>query len=69
MGENRNACRLLVGKPDRKRPLGNPRCRWMDNIKIDLMEVGWGDVDWIGLIEGRDMWRALLNAAMNIRVV
>jgi hypothetical protein len=49
MGEKRNAYRLLVGKPERKRPLGRPRRRWVDNIRMDLGEVGWGDVDWIGL--------------------
>jgi hypothetical protein len=47
--EKRNAYRLLVGKPDERRPLGRPRCRWLDNIKMDFVEVGWGDVDWIGL--------------------
>jgi hypothetical protein len=54
MGEKRNAYRLLVGKPEGKRPLGKPRCRWMYNIKIDLGEVGWGDVDWIDLDQDRD---------------
>jgi hypothetical protein len=49
MGEKRNAYRLLVGKPERRRPLGRPRRRWVDNIRMDLVEVGWGDVDWIGL--------------------
>jgi hypothetical protein len=64
MGENRNAYRLLVGK----RPLVRPRRRWVDNIKMDLVEVGWGDVDWIGLPQDRDRWRALVNAVMNLRV-
>jgi hypothetical protein len=61
MGEKRNACRLLVGKPERRRPLGRPRRRWLDNIRMDLVEVGWGDVDWIGLVPDRDRWRALVN--------
>jgi hypothetical protein len=52
--EKRNAYRLLVGKPEEKRPLGRPRCRWLDNIMMDLVEVGWGDVDWIGLAQDRD---------------
>jgi hypothetical protein len=51
MGEKRNAYRLLVGKPEGKRPLGRPRCMWVDNIRMDLGEVGWGDVDWIGLVQ------------------
>jgi hypothetical protein len=62
MGEN--AYRLLVGK----RPLGRPRWRWMDNIKMDLGEIVWGGVDWIGLAQDRDKWRALLNLVMNLRV-
>jgi hypothetical protein len=61
MGEKRNAYRLLVLKPEGKRPLGRPRRRWVDNIKMDLGEVGWGDVDWIGLAKGRNRWRALVN--------
>jgi hypothetical protein len=56
MGENRNDYRLLVGKPERKRPLGRPRRRWVDNIRLDLGEVGWGDVDWIGLAQDRNRW-------------
>jgi hypothetical protein len=59
--------RALVGKPEGKRPLGRPRCRWEDNIKIDLQEVGCGCMDWIELAEDRDRWRALLNAGMNLR--
>jgi hypothetical protein len=68
MGEKRNAYRLLVGKPDGKRPLGRPRRRWVDNIKMDLLEIDWGGVDWIGLAQYRDKWRALVNAVMNLRV-
>jgi hypothetical protein len=66
--ENRNEYRLLVGKPEGKRPLGRPRRRWLDNIRMDLVEVGWGCVDWIGLAEDRDRWRAVVNSAMNLRV-
>jgi hypothetical protein len=68
MGEKRNAYRLLVGKPEEKRPLERPRRRWMDNIKMDLLEIDWGDVDWIGLAQDWDKWRALVNAVMNLRV-
>jgi hypothetical protein len=67
MGEKRNMYRLLVGKPEGKRPLGRPRWRWVDNIRMDLGEVGWGDVDWIGLVQDRDKWRALVNLVMNLR--
>jgi hypothetical protein len=68
MGEKRNACRLLVGKPERKRPPGRPRRRWLDNIGMDLLEIGWGGVDWIGLAQDRAKWRALVNAVINLRV-
>jgi hypothetical protein len=68
MGEKRNTYRLSVGKPEESRPLGRPRCRWLDNIRMDLVEVGWGDVDWIGLARDRDMWRALVNSVLNLRV-
>jgi hypothetical protein len=68
MGENRNAFRLLVGKPVRKIPLGRPRRRWVNNIRIDLGEVGWGDVDWIGLAKDRNRWRAVVNLVLNLRV-
>jgi hypothetical protein len=68
MGEKRNAYRLLVGKPEGKRPLGSRRRRWVDNIKMDLLEIGWDGVDWIGLVQDRDKWRALVNAIMNLRV-
>jgi hypothetical protein len=69
MGEKRNAYRILVGKPDGKRPLGRPRRRWVDNIKINLVrEIGWDDMDWIDLAQDRDQWRALVNTVMNLRV-
>jgi hypothetical protein len=67
-GEKRNAYRLLVGKPEGKRPLGRPRRRWVENIKMDLLEICCGSVDWIGLAQDRDKWRALVNAVMNLRV-
>jgi hypothetical protein len=54
MGEKRNACRILVGTPEGKRSLGRPRRRWVDNMKMDLREIGWGGLDWIGLAQGRD---------------
>jgi hypothetical protein len=68
MGEKRNMYRLLVGKPEGKRPLGRSRRRWVDNIKTDLVEVSLGGVDWIGLVQDRVMWRVLVNAVMNCRV-
>jgi hypothetical protein len=67
-GEKRNAYRFLVGKPEGKRPLGRPRCRWVDNIRMDLGEVGWGDVDWIGRAQDRKRWRALVNSVLNLWV-
>jgi hypothetical protein len=67
-GEKRNAYRLLVGKPEGKRPLGRPRRRWVDNIKMDLGAVGWSDVDWIGLAQDRNRRRALVNSVLNLRV-
>jgi hypothetical protein len=67
MGEKRNVYRLLVGKPEGKRPLGRPRRRWIDNIKKDLLEIGWNVVDWIGLAQDRYRWRALVNSVMNFR--
>jgi hypothetical protein len=65
MGEKRNSCKLLVGKPDGKRQLGRPRRWWVDKIIMDLGEVGWGDVDWIGLAQDRNRWRALVNSSLN----
>jgi hypothetical protein len=61
--------RLLVAKPEGKKPLGRPRRRWIDNIKIYLLEIGWGGVDWIGQAQNRDMWRALAIAVMNLPVL
>ena len=68
MGEGRGVYRVLVGKPEGKRPLGRPRCRWEDNIKMDLQEVRCGAMDWIDLTQDRDRRRALVNAVMNLRV-
>jgi hypothetical protein len=67
-GEKRNAYGLLEGKPKGKRPLGRPRRRWVDNIGTDFGEVGWGDVDWIGLAKVKNRWRALVNSVLNLRV-
>jgi hypothetical protein len=68
MGEGRGMCRVLVTKPEGKRPLVRPRHRWEDNIKMDLQEVGCGGMDWIELAQDRDMWQALMNVIMNLRV-
>jgi hypothetical protein len=68
MGEERRVYRVLVGKPEGKRPLGRPRRRWVDNIRMALQEVGYGYVDWIGLAQDRDRWRALVSAVMNLWV-
>jgi hypothetical protein len=68
MGENGNVYRLLVGKPEGKRPLGRPRRRWMNNIKMDLSEIGLNVVDWIDLAQDRYRWKALANSIMNLRV-
>jgi hypothetical protein len=68
MGQGRNMYRLLVGKPEGKRPLGRPRHRWMHNIKMNLLEIGLSAVDWIGLAQDRYRWRALVNSVMNLRV-
>jgi hypothetical protein len=66
--EKRNANRILIGKPEGKRPLGKLRRRWEDNIKIDFGEVRWGGMDWIHLFQERDQWRALVNTVINLRV-
>jgi hypothetical protein len=68
MREKRNAYRIVVGKPERNRPLGRPRRRWVDNIKIDRRQIGWDGRDWIELAQDRDQWRALVNTVMNLRV-
>jgi hypothetical protein len=68
MGEVRGACNILVGRPEGRGPLGRPRRRWEDNIKLDLRETGFGAVDWINLAQDRDRWRALVNTVMNLRV-
>jgi hypothetical protein len=68
MGEERGVYRVLVGKPEGKRPLGRPRRKWEDNIRMDLQEVGCGCEDWIGLALDRDRWRALVSAVRNLRV-
>jgi hypothetical protein len=68
IGDKRNEYKLLVGEPEGKRPLGRPRYRWVDNIRMDLGEVGWGDVDGIGLAQDRNRWRALVNSVMKLRV-
>jgi hypothetical protein len=69
MGEGRNVYRALVGKPEGKRPLERPRRRWEDGIKMNLREIGWGGVEWIHLAQDRDLWRAVVNAVMNLRVL
>jgi hypothetical protein len=68
MWAKRNACRILVGKPEGKRPLGKPRCRGVDNIKMDLREIGWGCMEWVALAQNRDRWRGLVNTILNLRV-
>jgi hypothetical protein len=68
MGEERDVYRVFVVKPEGKRPLGRPTLRWEDNIRMDLQEVGCGGLDWIGLAQDRDRWRAIVNAVMNLRV-
>ena len=68
MGERRRVYKVLVGKSEGKRPLGRPRRRWEDNIKMDLQEVGYGGMDWIELAQDRERWRAVVNAVMNLRV-
>ena len=68
MGEERGVYRALVGKPEGRRPLGRPKRSWVDNIRMDLQEVGCGYMDWIGLAQDRDRWRTLVGAVMNLRV-
>jgi hypothetical protein len=68
MGQKGYAYRNLVGKPEGERPLGRPRSRWVDNIKMDLRDIGWVDMDWIDLAQERDQWRALVKTVMNLRV-
>jgi hypothetical protein len=68
MREKRNAYRILVGKLEGKRPPGRPGCRWEDNIRMDLRDIGWGGMDWIDLAQDRDQWRALVNMVMNLWV-
>jgi hypothetical protein len=69
MGEERKVHRALVEKPEEKRPLGRPRCRLQDGIRMDLMELVWGSVEWIQLAQDRDRWRALVNTMVNHRVL
>jgi hypothetical protein len=68
MGEVRRAYNILVGRPERRRPLRRPRRRWEDNIKLDHREIRFGDVDWIHLTQDGDRWRALVNTVMNLRI-
>jgi len=68
MGEERGLYRVLMGKPEGRRPLGRPRRRWVDNIRMDLQEVGCVYIDWIGLVQDRDRWGTLVSAVMNLRV-
>jgi hypothetical protein len=68
MGEKRNAYRILMGKPEGKRPLGRTRRRWVDNFKMDLRVIGWDGMVWIDLAQDRDQWKALVNTVINLRV-
>jgi hypothetical protein len=68
MGETRSAYRILVGKPEGKRPLGRPRRRWVNNMKMALREIGWDGTDWIDLTQNKDRWKAVVNTVMNLRV-
>jgi hypothetical protein len=67
-GGEEERVQVVVGEPEGRRPLGRPRRRRLDNIRMDLLEVGWGDVDWIGLAQDRDRWRPLVNSVLNLRV-
>jgi hypothetical protein len=69
VGEERNVYKVLMTKPEGKRPLGRPRCKWEDGIRMDLGEIGWGSVEWIQLAQDRDWWRAVVNTVMNLWVV
>jgi hypothetical protein len=69
MGEEGNVYKVLMGKPEGKRPLGSPRRRWEDGIRMDLRETGWRSVEWIQLAQDRDLWRVLVNTVMNLRVL
>jgi hypothetical protein len=69
MGEERKLYKVLVGEPEGKRPLGRPRRRWEDGVRMDLREIGLGDVDWIRLAQYRDRWRAVVSAVMNLQVI
>jgi hypothetical protein len=69
MGEGMKVYKVLVGKPEGKRPLGRPRCRWDDGIRMDLREIGWGSAEWIQLAQDGDRWRVLVNTVTNLRVV
>jgi hypothetical protein len=69
MGEERNVYRVLMGKLEGKRPFGRPTRRWEDGMRMDLRETGWGSVDWIQLAQGRDLWLAVVNTVMNLRVL
>jgi hypothetical protein len=68
MGEMRNAYNIWIGKPEGKTPLGRPRHRWKDNIRMDLGEIGWEAVDWIHLVQDSDQWQAVVSTIMNLRV-
>jgi hypothetical protein len=68
MGKKKNAYRILVEVPEGKRPIGRPRRWWVDNIKMDLREIGWDGMDWIHLAQNRDQWRSFVNTVMNLRV-
>jgi hypothetical protein len=68
VGEKRNAYRISVGKSEGKRPLGRPRCRWVDNIKMNLRELGWDGMDWTDLAQDKDQWKVLMDTVMNLWV-